>query len=63
VCGGLRQWETMARGDPKAVVSEAQDAIEQTGGLRFILGTGCVTPAVAPTGNIHAARAVVEGTR
>jgi uroporphyrinogen decarboxylase len=61
LCGGLRQWETMARGEPEAVVAEARDAIEQTGGRRFILGTGCVTPAVAPTSNIHAARAVVEG--
>ena len=61
VCGGLRQWETMVRGNPKAVRAEALDALEQTGGRRFILGTGCVTPIVAPTVNIRAARQVVEG--
>ncbi|MBN1402331.1 MAG: uroporphyrinogen decarboxylase [Anaerolineae bacterium] len=63
VCGGLRQWETMARGDPEDIVAEAQDAIEQTRGVRFILGTGCVTPAVAPTSNIHTARTVVDDAR
>lgn len=61
VCGGLRQWETMVRGDPAAVQAEASDAISQTAGKRFILGTGCVTPIVAPTSNIYAARQAVEG--
>ena len=60
VCGGLRQWETMVRGTPEDVRSEAQRALEQTGGRRFILGTGCVTPIVAPTSNIRAARDAVE---
>jgi uroporphyrinogen decarboxylase len=61
VCGGLRQWETMVRGDPAAVRAEARDAIQRTGRRRFILGTGCVTPIVAPTSNIRAARLAVEG--
>jgi uroporphyrinogen decarboxylase len=61
VCGGLRQWETMVRGNPEAVRAEALEALEQTGGRRFILGTGCVTPIVAPTVNIRAARQAVEG--
>ena len=60
VCGGLRQWATMVRSTPEDVVAEAADAIRQTGGQRFILGTGCVTPIVAPTSNIHAARRAVE---
>lgn len=60
VCGGLRQWETMVRGVPAEVRAEAADAIRQTGGRRFILGTGCVTPIVAPTSNIRAARQAVE---
>lgn len=60
VCGGLRQWETLALGDPKQVNREAKDAIEQTGGIRFILGTGCVLPIITPHGNILASRRAVE---
>ena len=60
LCGGLRQWETMVRGTPEDVRREAADAIRQTGGRGFILGTGCVTPIVAPTSNIRAAREAVE---
>lgn len=59
VLGGLRQWETMMRGSPADVRREAQDALEQTGGQRFILGTGCVTPITAPWANIRAARQAV----
>jgi len=60
VCGGLRQWETMVWGTPEGVRAEAAEALRQTGGRRFILGTGCVTPIVAPTSNIRAARQAVE---
>jgi len=60
VCGGLRRQETVVLGTPEDVKAEAKDAIEQTGGLRFILGTGCVTPIIAPYGNILAARKAVE---
>jgi uroporphyrinogen decarboxylase len=60
VLGGLRQWDTMMRGTPDEVRTEAADAIRQTGGRRFILGTGCVTPITAPWANLRAARAVVE---
>jgi uroporphyrinogen decarboxylase len=59
VCGGLRR-ETMVIGNQKSIELEAQDAIKQTGGTRFILGTGCVTPITAPHGNIMAARLAVE---
>lgn len=60
VCGGLRQWDTMVLGDAEQVRAEAVDAIQQTGGKRFILGTGCVLPTTAPFGNILAARHSVE---
>ncbi len=63
LCGGLRQWDTMVRGTPDQVREEAQVAIGATGGRRFILGTGCVTPITAPTGNLVAARRAVEGVR
>ncbi len=59
VCGGLQQWEVMVRGTPDRVRAQAADAIAQTGGRRFILGTGCVTPVVAPAANIRAAREAV----
>jgi uroporphyrinogen decarboxylase len=60
VLGGLRQWDTMLRGTPDEVRREAEEAIQQTGGRRFILGTGCVTPVTAPWANLRAARDVVE---
>jgi uroporphyrinogen decarboxylase len=58
--GGLRQWDTMLRGTPDWVRSEAQAAIEETQGQRLIVGTGCVTPITSPVGNIRAAREAVE---
>ena len=60
LCGGIRQWESIVRGTPDDVKAEAKTALEATAGRRFILGTGCVTPIVAPTGNILAARQAVD---
>jgi uroporphyrinogen decarboxylase len=60
VCGGLRQWDTMVRGTPEDIQAEAKLALEETGGRRFILGTGCVTPITAPTCNLVATRRAVE---
>ncbi|HZW03475.1 MAG TPA: uroporphyrinogen decarboxylase family protein [Anaerolineaceae bacterium] len=60
LCGGLRQWEAMVLGSAEDVRHEAADAVEQTGGQRFILGTGCVLPITAPYGNIVAARQSVD---
>ena len=60
--GGLRQWETMVRGTPAGVWAEVADAIEQTGGQRFIVGTGCVTPIVTPLANLRAAREAVDNS-
>ena len=58
--GGLRQWDTMLHGTPEDVRSEAADAIEQTEGRGFILGTGCVTPITTPWRNLRAVRQAVE---
>lgn len=60
VIGGIRQWETLGRGTPAQVEAEAREAYAQTGGQRFILGTGCVTPITAPLANLHAVRRAVE---
>jgi uroporphyrinogen decarboxylase len=60
VCGGLARWDVIVRGSPDQVREQAADALARTGARRFILGTGCVTPVVAPTSNIRAAREAVE---
>lgn len=60
VCGGMRQWETLVYGTPEIVNKEARQAIQATQGKRFILGTGCVLPIIAPRSNIMAARLAVE---
>ncbi len=60
VMGGLHRIETMLRGTPERVRAEAQDALEQTGGRRVIIGTGCVTFTNTPLGNILAARTAVD---
>lgn len=60
VCGGLERWDTMVVGTPAQITAEARDAIQSTGGRRFILGTGCVLPIIAPRVNILAARRAVE---
>ena len=59
LCGGISQ-KTIVYGDGSQVRQEAADAVEQTGGRRFILGTGCVVPVIAPHGNILAVRQSVE---
>jgi uroporphyrinogen decarboxylase len=59
VCGGIRQEETLVLGDPGAVRDEVDDAIRQTDGRGLVVGTGCVTPIIAPVGNIRAARQAV----
>jgi uroporphyrinogen decarboxylase len=60
VLGGLHRWQAMLRGTPERVRADAQAAIAQTEGRRFILGTGCVTFTNSPVGNIWAAREAVE---
>jgi uroporphyrinogen decarboxylase len=59
VCGGMRQ-DTLVYRDRAEVEKEAGDAIQQTRGKRFILGTGCVVPIIASHGNIMTARKSVE---
>ena len=59
VCGGISQ-RTIVLGAMSEVREEAADAIAQTKGRRFILGTGCVVPIIAPHGNLLAVRQSVE---
>ncbi len=60
LCGGLRQWETLLRGTPEDIQAEAEAAMAEVDGRRFILGTGCVTPITVPTCNLVATRQAVE---
>lgn len=57
-CGGISQ-HSIVYADTAQVRQEAEDALAQTGGRRFLLGTGCVTPVIAPHGNLLAARDAV----
>ena len=59
VCGGLGR-DTLVYREQAEVRREAQDALEQTKGKRFILSTGCVVPIIAPHGNIMAARTSID---
>jgi uroporphyrinogen decarboxylase len=58
-CGGMRQGTLVYR-DADEVHGEAADALQQTGGRSFLLGTGCVVPVIASHGNLMAARNSVE---
>jgi uroporphyrinogen decarboxylase len=59
LCGGVSQ-KTITYSDNAEVLKESLDAISKTDGRRFILGTGCVVPIIAPQGNIRALRQSVE---
>lgn len=59
VCGGMRQ-DTLVYEHAEDVRKEAAEAMQQTGGSRFILGIGCVVPVIASHGNLLAARKSVE---
>lgn len=60
VCGGLGRWDPVHNGAPGEVRAMARDAIEKTGGRRFILSTGCVMMITSPLSNIRAVRDVVD---
>ncbi|MEZ0395879.1 MAG: uroporphyrinogen decarboxylase family protein [Anaerolineales bacterium] len=55
VCGGVSQ-NTLVYRSADEVRREAADALAQTGGRRFLLGTGCVVPVIASHGNLLAVR-------
>ena len=60
VSGGLEHWQDVLRGDPDQIQARAADAVEQTGGQRLILSSGCVAPCNAPFSNLRAVRQTVE---
>jgi uroporphyrinogen decarboxylase len=54
-CGGIARDMGMLRGRPEAVREQVEDAIAQTGGRRYIVGTGCVTMIPTPEINVRTA--------
>jgi uroporphyrinogen decarboxylase len=60
VSGGLGRWDDLLRGTPDDVRARSADAIQQTGGMRLILSSGCVVPVNAPFSNLRAVRQAVE---
>lgn len=58
-CGGLSR-QTMNLGTPEDIKREAEEALAQTKGINFILGTGCVVPITAPHGNLIAAKEIAS---
>ena len=54
-CGGLARDGVMLCGQPEAVRQQVADAIAQTNGRRYIVGTGCVTMIPTPEVNIRTA--------
>ncbi len=62
VCGGLGRWDPVHNGTPADVRAMSREAIEHTGGRRFILSTGCVMMITSPQSNIRAVREVVNST-
>jgi uroporphyrinogen decarboxylase len=55
VMGGIDERHTLLEGPPGSVSSRALDAVEQTGGRRFLLAPGCSISPQTPAANIHAA--------
>ncbi len=51
--GGLGRMEPMLLGEEKDIKSTIDDAVQQTQGRNFILGTGCVLMQATPYGNIR----------
>lgn len=59
--GGIDQW-TIHRESPQQMLAEAREALEQTGGRRLLLGTGCVVMTTTPLRNLRALREFAETT-
>ncbi len=60
--GGVSR-DTLHQDDPEEALAQARDAFTQTGGRRWILGTGCVIMTTTPIGNIRKLRALADELR
>ena len=59
VCGGISRW-SLYQDSPEQMLVEANDALEQSGGRRLVLGVGCVAMTNTPLRNLRALREFVE---
>jgi uroporphyrinogen decarboxylase len=58
--GGWHEFGPLSNGPEEGILSEAQDALTQTGGRKFILANGCSVPDDTDERWLHAGREVVE---
>lgn len=61
--GGLDHRITLPKGPAEAIIAEVHDAMEQTGGRRFILGNGCTSASEVPEANWIAAKEALSTWR
>jgi uroporphyrinogen decarboxylase len=55
---GIDHEGTFVKGPAALVQEEAREALQESGGTRFILGPGCAVPAIAPMSHFQAVREV-----
>ena len=60
-CGGIARDTVMLCGRPEAVRQQIEEAIAQTSGRRYVVGTGCVTMIPTPEVNIKTAIECAKG--
>ena len=58
--GGWHEFGPLANGPEEQILAEAQDALAQTGGRKFILANGCSVPDETDERWLHYAREVVD---
>jgi uroporphyrinogen decarboxylase len=58
--GGWHEFGPLANGPEEAIRAEAQDAVAQTGGRKFILANGCSVPDDTDPEWLYAAREIAE---
>ena len=58
--GGWHEFGALSNGPEEQILAEAQDAVAQTGGRKFILANGCSVPDETDDRWLHYAREVVD---
>lgn len=63
VMGGISHEELAKHPDSATAVAEYHQALEQTGGRRWLAAPGCSIPPTTPAGTLRALRSAVDDTR
>lgn len=58
--GGWHEFGALSNGPEEMIRSEAEDAIAQTNGRKFILANGCSVPDETDDQWLHIARGIVD---